>query len=55
MIELKTLQAYFESDSVFVSDHAAKRFRERGLRIKDIRRAVQSGENIPTIILIRAV
>ncbi|MBR1647868.1 MAG: DUF4258 domain-containing protein [Selenomonadaceae bacterium] len=46
MIELKTLQAYFESDSVFVSDHAAKRFRERGLRIRDVRNAVQSGEII---------
>ena len=46
MINLETLKAYFESDSVFVSDHAAKRFRERGLRIKDVRNAIQSGEII---------
>ncbi len=46
MIELKKLQSYFAADNVFVSDHAAKRFRERGLKIKDVRNAVQFGEII---------
>ena len=43
MIDVERLKYYFETDSVFVSDHAAKRFRERGIRIKDVRNAVQSG------------
>ena len=46
MLDLTKLKKYFEQDAVFVSDHAAKRFRERGIKIKDVRHAVQSGEII---------
>ena len=46
MIDIEGFKHYFETDSVFVSEHAAKRFRERGIRIKDVRSAVSSGEII---------
>ena len=46
MIDVERLKFYFETDSVFVSEHATKRFRERGIRIKDVRNAVKSGEII---------
>ena len=46
MIELENLKLYFERDAVFISDHAVKRFRERGIKIKDVRTAVYSGEII---------
>lgn len=46
MIDLESLKASFDRDTVFVSDHAAKRFRERGIKINDVRNAVQSGEII---------
>ena len=46
MIEIHNLQKYFLEDKVFVSEHAAERFRQRGIRIADIRNAVNVGEII---------
>ena len=46
MIDIKQLQAYYEADRVFITAHAAERFRQRGIHIKDIRHAVMTGEII---------
>ena len=46
MIDIIDLRKYFESDNVLISDHAAMRFRQRGLKVKDIRCAVNNGEII---------
>ena len=46
MIDIKKLQWYYENDKVFVTAHAAERFRQRGIKAKDIRNAVQTGEII---------
>lgn len=46
MIDIKKLQLYYENDMVFVTAHAAERFRQRGIKNKDIRYAVQNGEII---------
>ncbi len=37
---------YNSNDMVLVSEHAAMRFRQRDLKVKDIRTAVNSGEII---------
>lgn len=46
MIDIEMLRKYFLDDMVLVSEHAAMRFRQRGLKAKDIRAAVNSGEII---------
>ena len=46
LIEIKRLRSYFEDDTVFVTEHAAERFRQRGIKISDIRNAVNTGEII---------
>ena len=46
MIDIIELRYYFENDAVLISDHAAMRFRQRGLKVKDIRCAVNNGEII---------
>ena len=46
MIDIKKLQLYYDEDMVFVTAHAAERFRQRGIKNKDIIYAVQNGEII---------
>lgn len=46
MIDIVDLRRYYESDNVLISEHAAIRFRQRGLKVKDIRCAVNNGEII---------
>ena len=46
MIELVQLKTYFESDQVFVTEHAAERFHQRGIKITDIKNAINTGEII---------
>ena len=46
MIDIAQLQSYFARDRVFVTAHAADWFRQRGIRAKDIRHAVTTGEII---------
>ena len=46
LIDISTLLRYFSEDNVFVTEHAAERFRQRGIKIKDIRHAVENGEII---------
>ena len=46
MVDIIELRYYFENDAVLISDHATMRFRQRGLKVKDIRCAVNNGEII---------
>ncbi len=46
MIDIEILRKYYLDDMVLVSEHAAMRFKQRGLKAKDIRAAVNSGEII---------
>lgn len=46
MININTLRAYFRQNMVFVTEHAAERFRQRGIKIRDIRCAVDNGKII---------
>ena len=46
MIRIEDLREYYSKDMVFISEHAAERFRERMIRAKDIRLAVSNGEII---------
>lgn len=46
MIEIEKLLTYYENDKVFVTAHATERFRQRGIKTKDIRNAVKTGEII---------
>ncbi|MBQ7705529.1 MAG: DUF4258 domain-containing protein [Selenomonadaceae bacterium] len=46
MIEIERLREYFTGDKIFVTEHAAERFHQRNIRIRDIRSAVNCGEII---------
>ncbi len=43
MIDIETLRRYVATDAVYITQHTAKRFRERGIRIKDIKTAIADG------------
>ena len=46
MIDIINLRSYFENDEVLISDHVAMRFRQKGLKVKNIRFVVNNGEII---------
>lgn len=46
MIDIETLREYYKQDSVFVSEHAANRYRQRGIKARDVRTAIENGEII---------
>jgi len=46
LIEIENLRKYFSEDKIFATTHAAERFRQRKINIKDIRNAINSGEII---------
>ncbi|SFP96346.1 protein of unknown function [Lachnospiraceae bacterium XBB1006] len=46
MIKIECLRDYINRDMVFVTGHAAERFRQRGISVEDIRSAVETGEII---------
>lgn len=46
MIDIDTLKKYYKDDKVIISDHASIRFRQRSIKAKDIRCAVNNGEII---------
>ncbi|MDO4555692.1 MAG: DUF4258 domain-containing protein [Lachnospiraceae bacterium] len=46
MIEIDVLRQYFEEDKVVITNHASERFRQRNIRMKDIRAGVKTGEII---------
>lgn len=46
MIIIETLQAYYQQDKVLMTQHSSERCRQRGIKKKDVRHAVMSGEII---------
>ena len=46
MIDIINIRNYFDDDRVLISEHAALRFRQRNIKIKDIRNAINFGEII---------
>lgn len=46
MIDIKRLREYYNADSVYVTWHASDRFRQRKLKMHDIKSALMSGEII---------
>lgn len=46
LIDIERLREYFKDDCVFITEHAAERFRQRGIKIKDIQNALMNGEII---------
>ena len=43
MIDLETIQSYFAAGTVFVTEHAVERFKQRGIFIRDVKAAIFSG------------
>ena len=46
MIEIENLRKYCVEDKIFATEHAAERFRQRGISIRDVRNAINLGEII---------
>ena len=46
MIEIENLRKYSSEDRIFASNHAAERFRQRRISIRDIHNAIKFGEII---------
>lgn len=46
MISITQLQKYYTEDNVLISDHASMRFKQRGIKMRDIKSAVSNGEII---------
>lgn len=46
MIDIEDLIQYFENDMVFATAHSSERFRQRNIKISDIRNAIENGEII---------
>lgn len=46
MISIETLQSYYQQDKVLMTQHSSERCRQRGIKKKDIRHAVMTGEII---------
>ena len=46
MITIDRLRKYYAEDAVFVTEHASLRFRQKGIKAKDIRVVVSNGEII---------
>lgn len=45
-IDIVKLREYYKKDLVMISDHAAMRCQQRGIKIREIRHAVENGEII---------
>ncbi|MCD8076195.1 MAG: DUF4258 domain-containing protein [Lachnospiraceae bacterium] len=43
LISIEKLQTYYQQDKVFATQHASERCRQRGIRTRDIRKAVMTG------------
>lgn len=43
MIDLNTLRTYYHMDAIFMTQHSIRRFRERGIKMQDIKNAVFTG------------
>ena len=46
MIDIKNIRRYYTEDRVFITEHAAERCRQRGIKSRDIENAVSNGEII---------
>lgn len=46
MINIETLREYYKKDRIMISAHALERCRQRGIRQKDIRNCISTGEII---------
>lgn len=46
MIDIADIRKYYENDTVMVTQHASERFRQRNIRMKDIKSGIMNGEII---------
>lgn len=46
MIKIERLQEYYKQDKIIISVHAQERLRQRGIKQKDIKSCIMSGEII---------
>ena len=43
MIDIRNLRNHYANDMVFVTQHAAERCKQRGIKMRDIKEAVMNG------------
>lgn len=46
VIDINNLRKYYEQENVIITIHAQERIRKRGIRLKDIRNCIMTGEII---------
>lgn len=46
MIDINNLREYYRQERVIITIHAQERLRQRGIRAKDVRNCVMTGEII---------
>ena len=46
MIDIDVLRSYYRNDTVLMTQHSSERCRQRGIKKKDIRHAIMTGEII---------
>ncbi len=46
MIDINNLRSYYEKERVIITIHAQERLRQRGIRAKDVRNRIMTGEII---------
>ena len=46
MIDINILRKYYDEDNMLISEHAVMRFKQRDIKMKDIRYAINNGEII---------
>ena len=46
MIDINDLRSYYEQEKVIITVHAQERLRQRGIRAKDVRNCIMTGEII---------
>lgn len=46
MIDINNLRSYYEQERVIITIHAQERLRQRGIRTKDVRNCIMTGEII---------
>ena len=46
MINIEKLKEYYRQDKIIISIHAQERLRQRGIKQRDIKRCIMSGEII---------
>ena len=49
MIDLETIQGYFAAGTVFVTEHAVERFKQRGIFIRDVKAAIFQVSSLSSI------